>query len=1099
MFNLMGLHAMAKKYYTKCKKEYIKGLEKQGRDFITEKEGKILNYMVRRTIIADTRGNRPVAPKDIVKVYKKVIPSVSLVSAAEKEERFRTHVDAVNALADAIVASNGYHDNLIWPYLKDSEKRVARTFDKAKSARFFECCKRMKPFFYRDEELTEDQLKERINEAEKEKNGHVYEAIRQAVTLFEGISAPEISDDILISLYPKISQASQIIAEARGLLKEMKGKLPQGVTETQGEELTRRITALMPLAAKADNRMMIMSDPYYQDIKLEALWKATPEQISELDKKKAELFKSEGLTVDRGEMCLYEPLDPSVLMRCLVGRYADDANEGKMKDEFPMPELEMRTHERYGKRDKTIDEEENVVDLLHEINRIQRQFYDNKVMSALNITPEDYKDNFIICDENGTVVDAGSASAVDVLKATGGQFYVLSKFGDFDPVPVVIDKTKDKFEILVGKDSINAADTPNIAQRPTIGWFANAVNFVWEGITGSKTNAKKNYLRNKELYEYKLLKKQLGDGNIPNSVLTTNTIFQSKNEIIGNLNSAARVKNVADELVIMKNILDSNEVNVPACDSVLAHLLVNKALSLATNNAMRKNMINVLGALSSNYKEEDAITKLKNSDAFKEFAWKLRKDNFEDIERLKDENDADSALMEMLESFTEVSNGKHFYEKPLSDEYKQVKEEILNKPTLNKIKRLNESTRIELEKHLDNEAEWKNIMSIYGPERPLRLDWVYETSGRRVYTVDDWKKMQESEVNTADFKSNTIRMLGDRTFASLAMIMSQRSEDFITAWNMQNDKSMPVSMPFDGILGEGEGPADHTNMILESIVEPTRKELINLLNHFDDKVLKDENDQERGSAKDVLADHIAEGLLLFRNRANNFHWNGRATSTLAAVANNVRLFALRNGMMDRIMERGVTEDDLEFINISCRMGHIVNEGENALSKLCMDKDKRQLTEEEKRACIDDIMLYRAIQADVESVREKDKPLKYSERAKSVLKDNEAINELSKRMMSEKERDALAKMDPAVIYRKLCKENYVEEAEQWATDLKRTDTYIKENPNHEILEDSKEDEIENSQTIMNNYSRRGSNVITNEEDEKSENNKSFYSSSSSICC
>ena len=1088
MKNLKQLQVYAFDKYNECKR-YIGSEEPFNEGVISDAAGKSINKALHYNIFKMlTEEKRPVAPKDIVKVYKKAIPSISMVSASEKEARFRKHDKAVRALIDALVASNGFCEGHEGVKLNALEECVYRALNNNDRAKYLEYYKSMDANNYGNDNFADEREDEAINDAEVAKNGLVYKAVQKAVDLFESIAANGITDDELVERYSEIALAEKIIIEGHALLRTIKGKLPEDIIDNQVENLSRRITSVMSVAAMADNRMMIMSDPYYEDINLEALLDATPKQIDKLDKEKKDLFRAEGLILDKGRENEIQD-DVEDLFASMV---IDHDELAIVRETMPVPKHKTRTGEQYGRRDKTISESNNVVSLVNEIKQAREQYCDAKVMSALKINFEDYKNNIVFCDKNGNVIGERNTTALDVLMSTGGECYVLSKYGDIDPVPVIIDKTKDKFEILVGKDNINAAGIPNIAQRPTISWFATAVNFVWEGISGSKTDTMKNYLRNKELYEYKRLKESIGKGVIPKEVSVKNANYQSLNENIGKVSMATREKNVSDELVIMQHILNSKIYDIPMYENVLAHLIINKALSLPVNNAMRKNMIDIMDALSPNYKEEDAITEFKNCDTFKEFAWRLRKDNSELLMRLADNDNAEDALTEILEGFTEVSDGKYFYQKPISKEYWEEKNRLEEEEKEAKFARqynsVDEDLITKLLEQIDNKADWNNIMSIYGPKRDLRTDWIYETSGRRVYTVDDWKKMQEQEVKLDEFKSNELKDLDPETFASLAMIMSQISTRLAEAYNI------PATMPFQDILDSNEGPQDYTNKILGPVVEPARKELINLLKHFDDKVIYDSKGKARGSAKDVLANYIADGLLHYRDCADSFDWMGRGNSTLSEVASNALLFAKEHDMMNIIKER-LTDETLESIEISGKIGQIAKASKDALYKLVFDIDAELLTEKQKREYIDDIMLCRAIQADVESVREEDNKelsIQYSNRAKDLLKSGQAISDLSKKMMSAEDRDALAKESSVDIYEILCDEKYGQNVKTWAANLKRTDNYIKENPNHEILEDAEADEMEKSQIIEDDKSQHDRNVITNEEEEESENDKSFYS-------
>ncbi|MCQ2561255.1 MAG: hypothetical protein MJ186_04325, partial [Clostridia bacterium] len=557
--------------------------------------------------------------------------------------------------------------------------------------------------------------------------------------------------------------------------------------------------------------------------------------------------------------------------------------------------------------------------------------------------------------------DAGDDMSLARELSERGEIYVVSKYDDKAPVPVFIDKTKDVFTPVVGYQAARAADFPQIGEpKPPTGFFAAIANWWSNLVSGEPSQAMKDYQAAKVKYEesmaYASMLKTIKENRVPKAV-------QDRLDKVAAFNKkcAEDDQNLRDEVVetaIFLNQIPEDKLTNEIFCNALATMLVDKALLDRDEFGFRNRMFEMIDPLADDFDREKAIEKLANSERFAEFAWDLRRKDPELAANLgsDDAEDIEESLDEISDRFLKVFRYSNAMTGSAGAEYEIEKkrlEEIADKGSKlvdGDILKPNEYAR--MKESFDNKAQWDSIIAFYGSKRPFHPEWTKLGNGS-VYTVKDWSYMQGSDFDLAELTPDG-KEIDEHTFASLGMMLSIKHPDFFKDNpDFNNLPSAPDSMSFEDIILNGDYPRANNRVIIHPIVEPVRGMLMDDLDDFD------------GYGKRDLANHLTEKLKLFIGHADHFSWTDRKHGVFAEVADNVMKFVKEHDMLDMLKSAGLEDTDIEKIETFIAMGKVVKDGFDAECRLMQDHKKDPaLTEEQRKECLDKIMLLKALQADV---------------------------------------------------------------------------------------------------------------------------------------
>ena len=929
--------------YNERKKEY---LTQNNTDHLTPDAGKAINDALIKELTAIFKSEKPaINPKVILDYYGGRVKGLKRLSG-KQPERISKRNFACALYAEALVKSLCYRENYEDEYVSSrSEKTVPLFLNPEERPAYTDCFKRINPKYYEGKNLSQEEIEKSIDAAKEEKNLTNFRVIKSVVDTHYTFFAKEFNDNELITQYPNIVDACNLITEGITILEEIKKNKPEEITNAELKEYEKKIYNMMSNASKYIKRMALMTSSFYPYINLEALFDASASEIIDLGEHVSEKEMSE---------------DENVKVEI------DVATSDKNYDEVRQDNNNNLSKSGFGTK---IHSWENILILPNDVMFAQSNAFEAKITSLLGMNMTDIKKTKQFRDKNGNLIDlSGATLPLKALVANGGEFYIFDKYGDHDPVPVVLDKTAKSFSVLVGRKEV-AARIKSADAKPSISWFKKAANNFYSFFTlGGKTAAMKKYLAAKETYDLMSL---LDKGKLPQNIkqLAAPTKI-AKLKLKENRENREKIINGLLESI---HIIPDDDIS--AFDNALGTLLANKGLNSKIPGKFRHTIYKMLNVFDANFNESKAIDiELKSKDQFREFVWKLRNTKHELLKDLKsDQKDiANKALKNIIKEFTNEFNEDNPWNKPVSKEYldyKKAQQELLmasNKAIPGKILTANQKASLEFGR--DNEDYWDSIKAIYGSQRPHKLDWMPETSGRSIISMHEWNKMRKSDVDLNDYKIND-EVLDEKTFAALNMMLSLRDLSFFTAKNfkqLEPDEKCPNTVSFEDIVSS-DRPRPNTRIILDAIVEPTRQSLLHNLKNFDTMQI---NKNGLTGRKNLAAD-LAKVLKLYALRVGKFGWMDRKNAALTMVADKVLQFANNNDMMDDIKKNGLTKEELDLIYTTSAIGQLTNEAFNAEAdlKLAANGDKN-LNKEQRLECINKILRLNALQADLKA-REKD--------------------------------------------------------------------------------------------------------------------------------
>lgn len=957
--NKIGIYVMNK--YSKMAARRLQEKRKTNpKAELTHEDQEALNAELETSLRAELLWDTPtVDPAIIAKVYKRAIPDIKLVPAAERQAREDKRIRAARSYATSLVKVGGYQPGYGEFDRPRAEQRACLCMTQDELARYAQCHEKIDRSYYRDKNMSEEEIAQAIRENKKEISHLVFNSIKRAIDNYGDALSRKLSDDELIEQYPELVTRAKLITEAHALLNEAKEYQYEDITPEQIDEYDKKVVALMTDVPMLEKRMALLADPYYPIINLETLLDADPYKLDNLNNNIEEWLEEEDIEVE-GEPNKAQPEVP------------DEAKPEEPEADDAHPSVSGKD-----KYDKSLKYSENILSVAGDIAATKMLALDRKIASKLGMSYDEMADNMVFCDRNGKIRDIHSKTAAAMLDETGGEFYVMSKFGDMQPMPVLLNKNKNTFDVLVGAAEIAAAKTPEPKEPAKPGWMASFANWIYEGARGVPTETVRKYREAKAKYDIDKqffdTRKHLIGKQLPAAVGKLKYEITEKNQQLAK-QRPTRLRNVENDLIAMTRV---PEDDAEMFDYTLGDMLVNKAFAEPSDSMFRTTVFEMLGAFDPKFDELNTTDKLRKSDQFKEFTWRLRQTNPELIADLKsgDMEKANVALTKISEKFKEnfAVNQTDRWSKSVSDEYKQIKEagQKAQKAaeSVQEGQVVSENDKVKMEEFRDNALHWRSIQSFYGAKREMRPDWMRACSSKSVYNMDDWRKMQEKDIDITTLRPED-KPMDDKTFAALGMMLSLRKSDFFTPENMKTKAHMPDSMPFEDIVSTQGEPRPNSRQILEPIVEPTREKLLDYLSNMDEDTLyTKENGEVIGNGKDMLAKDLTDALHIYVNHIAGFGWDDRTHSAMAEVCDKVMDFAEKHNMMDMLKKNGLTDQELENIKIVSAMGKISNAAHNAEDDLRRDHEgTKKLTEEERLDCLDKIMLLKAIQADVNGSR-----------------------------------------------------------------------------------------------------------------------------------
>lgn len=946
-------------------------LEKTGNNELTEAEGREINERLLAELKAEFANDKPtVDPELILKYYGNSVPSLKVVEGNNRQERtdFRNRV--IDIYAQALVNTYGYMKGCgNKKPVKRGTQQIPVLLKPEERAAFIENCQKMESSYYKDMGMTEAQINKAIDEATKANNLVVFKTIKETVDNYKDLFENEMSDDELFRLYPTIMGQCNLLNEANSLIDEIRKNIPEGVTDEELDEYYKNVMNLMVNASKYIKKIHVYTDPYYPLINLETLFNAHPVQLNEMH--------------ERVEQTVLDPVD----------------DEDLVEDQEKIGIIEVSKKEDLDKalKDKQPGQEyANVLYIGEYINRLPMDLWfirdlevENKMTSKFGLSFGNLKEAKQFCDKDGNIVDIteDSPHASLQLNKYNGILYVLDPFGEQEPVPVIVDKSSDTYKVLSGKEEI--ANSLNNQQEPTVSGWSRLLNGLKKTFTlgfGDTTKTMKDYYAKKSFYD---LKKNLAAGKFPEAV----NRIQADNHAKVQMVAEKRAEREKDAEALLKGIKHIDKNDVLAFDRALGTLLAKKGLN-AEAGKFRNTIYNMLGVKATGFDEDKAISEFRENPKFREFVWKLRQENEDDLNNLRsgDKDKANAALNNIVKKMTRSFAAHNSWKKPVDKEF----DDLLNAEKLVREnaglvaegKILSPNDEYRLKNEVDNKAYWDKIKAIYGAKRDMQVDQMKETSDSEdtIYSMSQFNDMKDNEVDLNGFKSGD-HALDEETFASLGLMKNIKNSEFFS-------KEKPNIKD----------------------IEEQRKNLLQDLSCMD-KISMRGNSEETG--KQMLAKDLTASLKFYAEQLKKVYWRNRKAAATTMVADKVLKFAKENGMMGLLTANGLTEAELKRIETSIAVGKVANEAFNAETDLKLEANgSKTLSADERMECIAKMMRLKAVQVDTDCLKEQFSGVEFSDLEEKLNEDPFVADELGEHMLSVGERSKMAKEGSKTILNRI---------------------------------------------------------------------------------
>ena len=906
---------------------------------LTPAEGAAINEQIKLMLQGEFIADKPsVNPGKIVAVYGPNLPALKRLTdkncqkltGVTKAQREEIRREAAYKYAEGLTNIQCYSPltNEDLPASRQEQAAYFALDDNYKDL-YVECFRQMKDDYYDGKGLTDDEIAGYKAAAKDSKNRLTFKAINDMITNRGELYNNTLDDATLIDKFPQIATDSNLLNEVVVLLGELKNDLPQGIRSEQVDELISKAYNMSAMGTYYTKRMAMLADPYYPEINLEELYKANPVKVNEVADVANEMLmnieENHGFEVTSDE----------------------DVLAAKKNREL------LRANKGYANK---ISANENIINLPADAAFATKIALDAKITRLIGGTMSEARRGKIFCDKDGNVLNLFDDEIVQALKDNDGEIYIIDKEGKHNPVPVIIDKSKKDYQVLVGNDAVTAC--ANELRDPQLTRWDKFCNWTYKLFHHGEESANKMAYNAKLEFNAKM--RALRNNQAPDAVKTLAQEAINRSNLINDPERKASRERLAENILAGFKHISLEDPR--AFDYALSMLLANKGLN-AESGRFRDTMHRVLGAYDKNFKESINITNFRNREQFREFAWRLRQDE-ELMKKLGsgDKVQTKEALEAIINRFVSEFDVKEPWDGIVSSQFKEyiAKEDKKLGITVDEAngKVISEQDEDKLRRAHNNNKYWENIRAFYGSNRQPRLDWMPETSSQKVYYMREFMKMKENDEKLGiDLKELKIKCKGldEDTFASLGMMLSLKQPK---AYISEDTKErIPDTTTFEDIV-LGDEPRPNIRCVLNTIVETTREQLVKDLKDF----------SFDGQGRKNLAKKLAESLKLFSLHSAKFGWGARSNCALVEVADNVMNFIERNYMLDEVMAAGLDKKDLSHIRTTIAVGKAANEGFEAETKLTLEAngDKAiKLTDEQRLDCINKVMRLKVIQADNE--------------------------------------------------------------------------------------------------------------------------------------
>ncbi|MCF0127313.1 MAG: hypothetical protein HUJ70_02030 [Pseudobutyrivibrio sp.] len=980
MYTFNSLGEYVAKLYEKIKSNYVKDHKKQEEEFTVE-DGNAVNKLLVDAYAKEVMEEKPcIDPDMVLRAYGNQLKSLKKLTAqncqsvtnSTMEKRIDKHKNAAKSFAMAMAKNCGY--------VEGKDEAIKLQADR----------KELQILNYLSAEDRKSYLDAVKNDELNKRYEYQFKAIGNMLKACKDEFDFILPDEDLIKKFPNIAGHCMLINEADMMLKKIADDKPASINAKSIEEYRNKVGNLMAYAASYQNRMSMMADPFYPHINLEVLFDTDPEKLSEINQNIIE--KLGDVPLDKDNNAIYTVYDDHKTFeteRDKAGVVAEGAYLNK------------------------ICSDENILKLPGIIAGSVTTLAEQKVTSKLGGELNDIYRNVLFLNKEGKNIDMTGSTLTEKLREDK-EFYIVDRDGKNRPIPARLEEKDDRFNFLIGDQDFAYYD--KTLKEPTMDFSSK----LWNGVVRTaslgfaRSDARKAYKAEKKRIDHI---RALSHGEYPEQVKKAFAHIKSRNAELDK-NRLSRTRAVDGLLKGMKYIPVEN---TKAFDDALINLMVNMGLN-AKRSDFHTTMQELLGVFAPGFSEATAINDFRKRPQIREFAWKLRteKNNEELIKKLQsgNKNKAKEAMTEISEKLVNEFNTKEPWNKPVSEDYNKFAEEQAAQIKADKeaeIDKAEQENKLPNYVHKDDKY-WDTVNSFFGSKLKPRLDWMSETSDKNIYSMNDFVKLKEEEI---DLKECVVEGLDEETFASLGMILSLGAPKL--AKGNDKDARLLDTLTFEHLVLTGQAPKNF-GMLVGPVVAPTRKALIKNLDRFN------------LDGSDKMARDLAGALKVYAKHVGSYDWNDGKYAAVTAVADRVLKFIKENKLMHVVKSYGLTDDELTRIQTANAIGKTLKDAAQATERLRDGEMGIKMSENDCKECIAKIMRYKAVMADIEAndniaqmnMNSKGKPItrlfdnkaNYPFMAINLKADKSQAASFGLRMLPESKRLKLAKKGPKAVIKAL---------------------------------------------------------------------------------
>ncbi|MCF0128415.1 MAG: hypothetical protein HUJ70_07570, partial [Pseudobutyrivibrio sp.] len=311
--------------YNKLRADKVKDRDVK---ILTPEEGAEINsqimLMLQGEFIAD---KPPVSPKRILSVYGPKLPALKRLTKGNcqkltgmtKAQREEIQRNAAYKYAEGLAKIQCYspitNEDLPASRQEQAVYFVAGNYKDS----YVNSLRKMKDDYYVDRNMTPDEIAREKALAKDMKNWIAVGTIMDLIEKRGELYNKPVDDETLINNFPQIAADSNLLNEAVVLLEELKKDLPRGITKPQLDELIAKAYNMTATGVYYTKRMAMLADPYYPEINLEELYKATPEKLNEVAEASVNMQMGEyPIQISGNENITELPADAAFAMKTLL-------------------------------------------------------------------------------------------------------------------------------------------------------------------------------------------------------------------------------------------------------------------------------------------------------------------------------------------------------------------------------------------------------------------------------------------------------------------------------------------------------------------------------------------------------------------------------------------------------------------------------------------------------------------------------------------------------------------------------------------------------------------------------------------------------------